>query len=83
MIDEEREQRLVAAAMYYFGQRDAGMELRLTDLLGALSAELRTDLMHLLAALNHDRAGTPPDTEPWSRPIKVVRQMLQELRGRK
>jgi hypothetical protein len=50
--DEERERRLIAAAMYSFGQRDAGLELRLTDVLEIIPAELRTDLMHPIAALN-------------------------------
>jgi hypothetical protein len=83
MIDEERDQRLVAAAMYYFGQLDAGMQLGLADLVGALPADLRNDVIALVSAIHSDRLENQPASTPWSRPAEVVRQALQDLRGRK
>jgi hypothetical protein len=80
MTNEEREQQLVAAAMYYFGQRDAGLELRLSDVITAIAPDCRTDLIRLVAAVNNSRAGQPPDSEPWIRPAHVVLDLLQELR---
>jgi hypothetical protein len=83
MTYDAREQRLVAIAMYYFGQRDAGLELRLTDLLQVIPAELHADLNHLIATVNYSRASYPGEAEPWRQPAEVIRQTLQELRERK
>lgn len=80
---EQHEQRLIAIAMYYFRQRDAGGDIRLLDLIVSIPPELRTDLVRLVAATNHSRDDHPPDAESWSKPSEVTHQTLRELRGRK
>lgn len=69
--------------MYYFGQRDGGVEIRLADLLFAIPPDLHTDLVRLVAAINHSRESHPVDEEPWSKPVEVIQQTLRDLRGRK
>lgn len=83
MDDEQHNQRLICAAMYYFDQRDAGLEIRLSDLLEVIDPELHDDLVHLVAAVKYSRASQPPAIEPSSKLAEVIQQALHELRGQR
>lgn len=83
MDTEQRRERLIAAAMYYFGLGDAGMLIPLNEFQRLIDPEIRADLLGVVAAALDDRPPATYLTEDERRsPAEVVRQMrAQLLRG--
>lgn len=84
MNSEQRQRRLIAAAMYYFGLVDAGASSGvLLEIRDRIDPELRTDLSGLIAQVVAIPPAIYPTAEERGSPAEVVRQLLRELRGAK
>ena len=81
MEHEQRQQRLIAITMYYFGLMDSGAMPRLSDLRQLVDPDLHSDLMNLIAEILADQPGIAQSVEEPTAPAALVLDALRRLRG--